>query len=128
MALQTAIREDLTPSPVLSVDNKLPFGDSESNTPVTKNKMPKGLNTPVPTGYALQAPMGTVMSQKALKKLPSPVQPTSGPVVNRQLSYGARVPDGTRARRDSKPDVELLESHQEKLALTTRPSCPQNIG
>jgi len=47
-----------------------------------------------------------------LKKLPSPVQPTSGPVVNRQLSYGARVPDGTRVRRDSKPDVELLGSHQ----------------
>ena len=74
--------------------------------------MPKGLNTPVPTGYALQAPMGTVMSQRAMKKLPSPVQPTSGPVVNRQLSYGARVPHGTRARRDSKPDVMLLESQK----------------
>ena len=49
MALQTAIRGDLTPSPVLSVDNKLPFDDSGSSTPVTKNKMPKG--------YALQAPM-----------------------------------------------------------------------
>ena len=68
MALQTAIRGDLTSSPVLSVDNKLPFDDSGSSTPVTKNKMPKGLNTPVPTGYALQAPMGTVMSQRAVCK------------------------------------------------------------
>jgi len=101
IALQTAIRGDLTPSPVLSVDNKLPFGDSGANTPVTKNKMPKGLNTPVPTGYALQAPMGTVMSQKALKKLPSPVQPTVGPVVNRQLSYGASVPAGAAATSSS---------------------------
>jgi len=101
IALQTAIRGDLTPSPVLSVDNKLPFGDSGTNTPVTKNKMPKGLNTPVPTGYALQAPMGTVMSQKALKKLPSPVQPTVGPVVNRQLSYSASVPAGAAATSSS---------------------------
>ena len=101
MALQTAIHGDLTPSPVLSVDNKLPFGDSGTNTPVTKNKMPKGLNTPVPTGYALQAPMGTVMSQKALKKLPSPVQPTVGPVVNRQLSYGVSVPAGAAATSSS---------------------------
>ena len=100
-AVQNVIQGDLAPSPVLSVDNKLPFGDSGTNTPVTKNKMPKGLNTPVPTGYALQAPMGTVMSQKALKKLPSPVQPTAGPVVNRQLSYSASVPAGAAATSSS---------------------------
>jgi hypothetical protein len=63
MALQTASYGDLTPLPVLSLDNKLPFGDSGTNTPVTKNKMPKGLNTPVLTRYALQAQMGTVMRQ-----------------------------------------------------------------
>ena len=55
----------------------------------------------MPTGHALQAPMGTVMSQKALKKQPSPVQPTGGPVVNRKLSYSASVPVGAAATSSS---------------------------
>ena len=47
-----------------SVDIRVPFLPSTPPGLVTQIRLPNGLNSPLPTGYAMQAPMGTVMSQR----------------------------------------------------------------
>ena len=60
-----------------SVDNRVPFLPSTPAGIVTQIRLPNELNSPLPTGYAMQAPMGTVMSQRAMSMLSSPVMPTT---------------------------------------------------
>ena len=86
-----------------SVDNRVPFLPSTPSGLVTQIRLPNGLNSPLPTGYAMQAPMGTVMSQRAMSMLSSPVMPTTTSGVSRHLMYGSGVP--------SAPIASILRPH-----------------
>jgi hypothetical protein len=78
----------VSPVPDLSVNNRIPFMLGPPATPVVSTKLPNGLNTPAPMVFPIQAPMGTLMTQRAMMTLPSPVQPVMA-AVNRQLSYSS---------------------------------------
>jgi hypothetical protein len=78
----------VSPVPDLSVNNRIPFMLGSPATPVVSTKLPNGLNTPAPMVFPIQAPMGTLMTQRAMMTLPSPVQPVMA-AVNRQLSYSS---------------------------------------
>ena len=86
-----------------SVDNRVPFLPSTPSGLVTQIRLPNRLNRPLPTGYAMQAPMGTVMSQRAMSMLSSPVMPTTTSGVSRHLMYGSGVP--------SAPIASVLRPH-----------------
>ena len=53
--------------------------------------------------YATQAPMGTVMTQRAMSMLSSPVMPTTTSGVSRHLMYGSGAP--------SAPMASILRPH-----------------
>ena len=80
------------PSMDNSVENRIPFIPDTPLELAERPKLPAGLNTPMPSRYSMQAPMGTVMSQKAMSMLPSPVRPMTSGAVNRQLMYSGGIP------------------------------------
>jgi hypothetical protein len=80
------------PSVDNSVENRFPFIPDTPLELAERSKLPSGLNTPMPSRYSLQAPMGTVMFQKAMSMLPSPVWPVTSGAVNRQLMYSGGIP------------------------------------
>jgi hypothetical protein len=96
-------RTVLAPTLEHSVDIRVPFLPSTPPGLVTQIWLPNGLNSSLPTGYAMQAPMGTVMTQRAMSMLASPVMPTTTSGVSRNLLYGPGVP--------SAPVASVLRAH-----------------